>query len=31
MQRIRPAVAKLSTEIGLDHALASRRVCTDGA
>lgn len=31
MQRIRPAVAKLSAEIGLDHALASRRVYTDGA
>lgn len=31
MQRIRPAVARLSSEIGLDHALASRRVYTDGA
>jgi uncharacterized protein (DUF433 family) len=31
MQRIRPAVAKLSDEIGLDHALASKRVYTDGA
>jgi uncharacterized protein (DUF433 family) len=31
MQRIRPAVAKLSEEIGLDHALASQRVYTDGA
>jgi uncharacterized protein (DUF433 family) len=31
MQRIRPAVAKLSAEIGLEHALASRRVYTDGA
>lgn len=31
MQRIRPAVAKLSKEFGLDHALASRRVYTDGA
>jgi uncharacterized protein (DUF433 family) len=31
MQRIRPAVALLSREIGLDHALASRRVYTDGA
>ena len=30
MQRIRPAVAKLSAEIGLDHALASQRVYTDG-
>lgn len=29
MQRIRPAVAKLSDEIGLDHALASQRVYTD--
>jgi uncharacterized protein (DUF433 family) len=31
MQRIRPAVKKLSNEIGLDHALASERVYTDGA
>jgi hypothetical protein len=31
MQRIRPAVAKLSAEIGLDHALVSKRVYTDGA
>jgi uncharacterized protein (DUF433 family) len=31
MQRIRPTVAKLSEEIGLDHALASQRVYTDGA
>lgn len=31
MQRIRPAVAKLSEEIGLDHALASQQVYTDGA
>ncbi len=31
MQRIRPAVTKLSAGIGLDHALASRRVYTDGA
>lgn len=31
MQRIRPAVAKLSEEFGLDHALASKRVYTDGA
>ncbi len=31
MQRIRPAVKKLSDEIGLDHALASQRVYTDGA
>lgn len=31
MQRIRPAVARLSEEFGLDHALASQRVYTDGA
>jgi len=31
LQRIRPAVEVLSREIGLDHALASRRLCTDGA
>jgi uncharacterized protein (DUF433 family) len=31
MQRIRPAVAKLSAEIGLEHALASQQVYTDGA
>lgn len=31
LQRIRPAVAKLSSEICLDHALASRQVYTDGA
>jgi uncharacterized protein (DUF433 family) len=31
MQRIRPAVKRLSDEIGLDHALASKRVYTDGA
>jgi uncharacterized protein (DUF433 family) len=31
MQRIRPAVTLLSQEIGLDHALASHRVYTDGA
>lgn len=31
MQRIRPAVKRLNDEIGLDHALASRRVYTDGA
>jgi uncharacterized protein (DUF433 family) len=30
MQRIRPAVEKLSREIDLDHALASRRLYTDG-
>jgi uncharacterized protein (DUF433 family) len=31
MQRIRPAVKKLDEEIGLEHALASRQVYTDGA
>jgi len=31
MQRIRPAVSKLNQEFGLDHALASKRVYTDGA
>ena len=31
MQRIRPAVVRLSSEIGLDHAPPSRRVYTDGA
>ncbi len=31
MQRIRPAVKKLNDEIGLEHALASQRVYTDGA
>jgi uncharacterized protein (DUF433 family) len=31
MQRIRPAVKRLDDEIGLDHALASQRVYTDGA
>ena len=31
MQRIRPAVASLNAEIGIEHALASRRVYTDGA
>lgn len=31
LQRIRPAVEVLSSEIGLDHALASRRLYTDGA
>lgn len=31
MQRIRPAVERLATEIGVDHALASERLCTDGA
>ncbi len=31
MQRIRPAVKQLNDEIGLDHALASERVYTDGA
>lgn len=31
MQRIRPAVARLSAEFGIEHALASQRVYTDGA
>jgi uncharacterized protein (DUF433 family) len=31
LQRIRPAVHVLSREIGLDHALASQRLYTDGA
>ena len=31
MQRIRPAVARLASEIGVDHALASERLYTDGA
>lgn len=31
MQRIRPALDRLEQEIGLDHALASRRLYTDGA
>ncbi len=31
MQRIRPAVARLSEEFGIEHALASKRVYTDGA
>ncbi len=31
MQRIRPAVARLSAEFDLNHALASERVYTDGA
>ncbi len=31
MQRIWPAVARLSEQFGLDHALASQRVYTDGA
>jgi uncharacterized protein (DUF433 family) len=31
LQRIRPAVETLSTTIGLDHALASKRLYTDGA
>lgn len=31
MQRIRPALAHLQREIGVDHALASRRLYTDGA
>jgi uncharacterized protein (DUF433 family)/transposase-like protein len=31
MQRIRPAVRDLEREIGLEHALASRNLATDGA
>jgi uncharacterized protein (DUF433 family) len=31
MQRIRPAIDVLSRELGLQHALASRRLYTDGA
>jgi uncharacterized protein (DUF433 family) len=31
MQRIRPALNALEQQIGLDHALASRRLYTDGA
>jgi uncharacterized protein (DUF433 family) len=31
MQRIRPAVEVLSTGIGVEHALASKRLYTDGA
>lgn len=31
LQRIRPALAHLQNEIGLDHALASRRLFSDGA
>src|SRR5215212_5046861 len=31
LQRIRPAVEVLEKEIGVDHALASKRLYTDGA
>ncbi len=31
MQRIRPALQQLQTDIGLEHALASRKLFTDGA
>lgn len=31
MQRIRPAIERLDTELGLAHALANRRLYTDGA
>lgn len=31
MQRIRPALRALEADLGLDHALASRRLYTDGA
>ena len=31
MQRIRPAIAQIEDEIGVEHALASRKLYTDGA
>lgn len=31
LQRIRPALSRLAEEFGLEHALASRRLYTDGA
>jgi hypothetical protein len=31
MQRVRPALDVLATELGLEHSLASRRLYTDGA
>ncbi len=31
MQRVRPALDELKRQIGIDHALASRRLYTDGA
>jgi len=31
MQRVRPALAALERELGIDHALASRNLYTDGA
>jgi uncharacterized protein (DUF433 family)/transposase-like protein len=31
LQRIRPALSRLAVEFGLEHALASRRLYTDGA
>jgi uncharacterized protein (DUF433 family) len=31
LQRIRPALERLSQEVGIEHALASRRLSTDGA
>jgi hypothetical protein len=31
LQRIRPALTRLANELGLEHALASRRFYTDGA
>ncbi|MGH3599657.1 MAG: DUF433 domain-containing protein [Pseudonocardiaceae bacterium] len=31
MQRVRPALAVLAAELGVDHALGSRRLLTDGA
>ena len=31
MQRVRPALARLERDLGVDHALASQRLYTDGA
>jgi hypothetical protein len=31
LQRIRPALVRLSEELGIEHALASRALYTDGA
>jgi uncharacterized protein (DUF433 family) len=31
LQRIRPALAALQAEVGIEHALASKRLYTDGA
>lgn len=30
LQRIRPALSRLQDELGFEHALASRRLFTDG-